>query len=388
MPTYSPSPKIVSPTSPLFAYEGIQVHPDHGLVLDDCHAAELDEDADVLPRLEELVIDSPAPAPASLWTTVGRHDSLSSSSSSSASSASFDTDYFSNIYTRESSPASSASSTPTLESPSGATFRKEPLFDASPNQFFFSPTFSFSPAPPSTTSTAPSCNPKSPSPLSPRVHPYSRPSSPPRSTSGCAAPAAGGASMLRSYSMPVETQRELNQRMGLRSAMGAAMEHHAPALLRSKSLGVGVACSGGVPLARRSSVSPAPTAVDSGAGLGLLLPKVHGGFEEGWGAALPQREAKAVEPSTYPYNVVAQQSPQRVQFTRSNSVTDLPTYHTPFYSSPCPSPGLSPMPSPTSSSPSSPNFRRRGTLTKMTPILGTIPQSPPRPGRVARGLSF
>lgn len=363
-----------------FAYEGIAVHPDHGLpFLEDDDEEELhitaeqgehsdedeaQEEGDMLPPLEELMLEPPT-----LWSR-GSHSSAGSSGDHLAH------DYFS-FSPRSSissffdaadvSPPSSTASTPTHE-----YFPKAAFSDSSTSVNFPFAHVNWS---------GPTTSEKSPSTPT-RVHPYARPKSP-TTPSPPRAPGvhASGASMIRLYSMPVETQSGMDARLLHRHAMASAMSKHAPAVVRSKSSGAGpawTARSGSLPTSSLTSRFDDQTKM-------TRPPQVQLAFGANWGATLPTRQPEAIVSIPYPYNLAIPLSPPRVP--RSYSTTDIPTHHAPAPQQPQSSSEASSF-----SAHSRSMNRLRRTLGPMTPLIHSAKEgvelSPGGRARIQRGLSF
>ncbi|KAL8290096.1 hypothetical protein RQP46_003035 [Phenoliferia psychrophenolica] len=341
MAAYLANP-VLPGASPSFAFEPIYVHPGHQLEVPDWPEASLDtsdyEEYDELPMMNDLDISDAASPPArrgsdlddvsesdaSPWFTespspyFGSYEWPSSSSISSDHTGLFEQD----------SPSSSRSSTPTPESPMelkaklpDATRSPPPLAVSS---FFFN-----------------------------SASPHLRSSSRSLPTT----PNHGGAMMQRSFSLPVEQEHILQDRLSRRSSLHTAANVMSPSLCRSpSSSGFGAGWMSppapgghrGVGLARRGSE---PT----GAGLGFSVPQqstVHLAFDE---KSLPA----SAPLSTYPYNIA---SPRRSRMNRSHSTPDVPTtFHIPI-----------PQGKSSSSGTSSPSPRSRRPTLKMTPITPDV----------------
>lgn len=121
-------------------------------------------------------------------------------------------------------------------------------------------------------------------------------------------PSGGGATMQRSFSMPVETQRQLEDRLSIRTKMQRAMSTHAS-----------------VPVVATRS----PAVKTKAQGLGVSMSNVHLPFGEGWGSSLPVVEVQVEQTSTFPYNVTSRFAPLPPKIPRSHSTTDIPTHHSP-----------------------------------------------------------
>ncbi|KAM0745769.1 hypothetical protein T439DRAFT_135666 [Meredithblackwellia eburnea MCA 4105] len=284
---------IQSPSLLSIQYSAIMVHPAHGIDWVDKTSNEpilMDE----LPQIQQLDLASFASSESSPVASVGdlpenhqdegyfhEYDSYMSSSSSSIST--FNT---SDMLFDYGSPSSSASSTPTIESPLQEKSR---------------PINASSPAPPcrSSLSIAPfffeSKNffPSPGQPLYSKSQP-STPLYPPVSLQGSM---CGGATMQRSVSLPVEQEHVLRKRLSQHSLLHEVAHAKSPCLSRQPS------SSGPLrrPLARRGTESAVT-------GLGLLV------APNGDSTVSPRPQ----ENSSYPYNIYST-SPKRTPISRSYS---------------------------------------------------------------------
>lgn len=337
----------------------IFIHPSHGLIGSEPF------------QINEASFTNPFPA--SVEDTLNRVNDLTLSSPSSPALSDFPespTDYFSTRHhsdassysTRASSASSSNCSTPTREQPypkapvlsrNNSTFHltssKDDVAIVSPLPSPFPAAFSFS------TFAAPGSNPPSRPSSPPRVHPYAR----------RAASNAGGSSMQRSVSSPVETQRQLDTRRRAMSQASEALSQQAGKMSRSKSVaGLSTPTGLGFVATPMRTSSPRPSSP-------LVTP-----FGDGWGAALPPREEVAPPMIPFPYNVaMPPKSPTRLGRSHSVSGTEASTIAPPIRA-----PGLQRhrgslpnVPIVTAAAPSSPSSRRRSLLAPLTPI---IPSSP------------
>lgn len=152
---------------------------------------------------------------------------------------------------------------------------------------------------------------------SPRRSPYSR-----KNSAASIRLVGGGASMLRSVSSPVETQREVDQRSSALSRMTSAIDASANQMARAKSVAALPLMAPSAPLGNLSSSSMGRT----GTGLGVSMARgpIRSPFGPSWGAALPPREeaaAPALVP--FPYNLERTGRPAPpTRLNRSYSLVD------------------------------------------------------------------
>lgn len=392
-----------------FEFEGIYVHPSHLEGSPDSSASSsvlgyMSEEEDY-PAVEQLALSPSSftsaeslPAQVPFW-------SRSNGSFSSAGGS----DYFSSQHSTSSSPSSSACSTPTCASSTKATsssrFSSRPTSPPTPihtAQSPFDPSTAFAtyssrdwPSKEnagSTPATLPHLA-SFPSPsLSSRGNPYSRRSTPPPSTRSGA--------MMRSVSTPVETQRQLDQRKSALSAVAAQLDEQAVKLVRSRSSAGLVGMDSREGPRREAPAMEASSSMGLGLAMSRALPNnPHTPFGVGWGSALPLREETMVPLVPFPYNLVHRISPTRL--ARSQSVTHMEDARYPL----APSiarhdslPGTSLFVS-TTTSVTMNRPRRTTLLSPMTPLFPSpsptlvermedVVDSPPRPARVQRGMSY
>ncbi|GAA5940335.1 uncharacterized protein JCM15063_002603 [Sporobolomyces koalae] len=252
-----------------------------------------------------------------------------------------------------------------------------------PASFAFS-TFAPSPVPsrPSSRSASPCASPA----LSPsrRAHPYA---------------AQRSTAMLRSFSSPVETNREVEQRKKAMLAFTESMDERAK-MIRSKSTpNAGMPTPGaGVAMSRSAAASRAPVSAP------FLTP-----FGDDWGSALPPRSPQPSTMLPFPYNLATPPSPHS-RLNRANSYAGVENHYQPEprmeHRNSVPTIAIS---GPASSTVMRSSSRRSSVLRPLTPIVAqsaepptgvcaalesfTFSPSPSSPpslvrARLHRGLSF
>ncbi|KAK4704096.1 hypothetical protein P7C70_g2118, partial [Phenoliferia sp. Uapishka_3] len=302
MERYVASP-VLPGASPSFAFEPIFVHPGHGLDVPSWpetpeDTTEDDED-DQLPMINELEIYSPPPQDCRRGSDLSDGSDANQFSPylggyqwpSSSSLSSFESTIFEND-----SRSSSRSSTPTPETPGDekalafTTYRstsRKSLPTLAVSSFFFNS----SPEPEHATLRGPS--------------------SPSR--------ANGGATMKRSFSLPVEQEHVLRNRLSYRSSLHTAANVMSPSLSRTPSSS-GLASGSSTPplsMRRRPSLSRRESAPSTGLGFSLPPSNVHLAFTD-------EPSPYSPPPSAFPFNIV---SPKRTRLARSYSTPDVPTFH-------------------------------------------------------------
>lgn len=391
------------PVGSAFTFEGIHVHPSHFAPASDTssnssvlsymadeeeHQAVSSMEGLELGAAEDAIPQSPS------WSRAG----------SSCGSSSAGTDYFSysTTSTATSSPTSSGYSTPTREFPeprkgssSSTMARTCPTTPTISSSSAFDATFSFDSFSASPVELevpiSPTTERNSSSSSSQRGLPYPR-----RAPPSCR---TGAASMVRSYSTPVETQRQLDLRRTQLSAVAAAMDSHVG------STGMGRAGTTSTMMGRQGST------IASGSkdrfplvNLSRPLPVPTYPYGADWGSALPPREHAATPPMpVFPYNM--QSSPlapsTSIRITRARSI-NTGEENRPKFSTSAPHLHHNHLTPTLARHNSVPNTmegvrpRRTTILTAMTPIVVRA-VSPAfanevdiieRPSAVSRGLSY
>lgn len=294
-------------------FQGIFVHPSHL-----SPTGSFSSDSDSMSYMDEDLVSTSGDFPNILSSRSSTEDYFSSSFNSTPSTSS--------LYNK--SPSSSTSSTPTGESYSLTESTNMNRRIAFPLAFSFANRSSFSLK----------SGPISPCTQDIPLPSYQFPIASVPSTSSCP--------LVRSVSSPVETQRQLDQRNQMLSAVAEKMVATVEQVRAKSSAGL-------------ESMSGRDTRF----GAGTLFPS-GSGFEENWGASLPQREAVPATSNTFPYNLVHSVStskPLQTRLSRSLSALTIPN--------PYPTPSTNrhnSLPTTVQSSPSRP--RRATFMTPLTPI--------------------
>ena len=381
-------------------FEGIYIHPSHleGSPDSSTTSSVLSymSEEDDFPAVENLALSSSSftpealPSPTPFWSR--SNESFSSTGS----------DYFSYQNSSMSSPSSSACSTPTCSSKATPLSHSSSRPPSSHGATSFDPSIALAAYSSRSWTTKENSGSASatlpqlasfPSPSSSysRGNPYSRRSS---STS---AVQNSGASMMRCVSTPVETQRQLDQRKSALSAVAAQMDEQAVKLVRSRS-SVGLVELDSSEGSSRERPYASPMEASPSMGLGLAMtrpfPLPHAPFGAGWGSALPLREEQTIPLVPFPYNLVHRISPTRL--ARSQSVTNMEDAR---YAPPSVGRNDAQSAMVLSASVTMTRPRRTTLLSPMTPLFPSpsptlvermedVLESPPRPDRVTRGMSF